>query len=93
MILRTPFAVLATAAAMTLAATPFANEAHALCAAFVCKHPTCRYQIRSETGVRVLSLASGERRVISGLGPSASYCDWVGGCVTPHRPVMSLNAC
>jgi hypothetical protein len=69
------------------------NAASAECAAFVCKHPTCRYQIQSSAGLRIVNLAEGQSRFVSGLAGDATYCDWQGGCVTPRRPVKSLGAC
>lgn len=69
------------------------SEASAACAAFVCKHPVCRYRVESSAGPRVVNLAGGERRILSGLAGDAAYCDWAGGCVTPMRPVRSLGPC
>jgi hypothetical protein len=69
------------------------NAASAECAAFVCKYPTCRYQVQSSAGLRIVNLAGGERRVLSGLADDATYCDWQRGCTTPRRPVRSLGAC
>jgi hypothetical protein len=69
------------------------NAASAECAAFVCKYPTCSYQIQSSAGLRIVKLAEGQRSVLSGLAGDATYCDWQHGCVTPRRPVRSLGAC
>jgi hypothetical protein len=85
----TAYVVLATA----LLSIVWINAASAECAAFVCKHPTCRYQVQSSAGLRIVNLAEGQRRVLSGLADDATYCDWQGGCVTPRRPVRSLGAC
>lgn len=70
-----------------------AGPAFAACAAFVCKHPTCRYHIESSRGSQMISLGGGERRLVHGLANDAAYCDWSGGCVTPLRQVRSLGAC
>lgn len=81
------------ALASALLSLMWINAASAECAAFVCKYPTCRYQVQSSAGLRIVNLAQGQRRVISGLADDATYCDWQGGCVTPRRPVRSLGAC
>jgi hypothetical protein len=79
--------------AAALLSTVWINAASAECAAFVCKHPTCRYQIQSSAGLRIVNLAEGERRIVSGLADDATYCDWQRGCVTPRRPLRSLGSC
>lgn len=81
------------ASVLGLAVQLCAAPSEAACAAFVCKHPTCQYQVVSSAGVRYIDLAGGERRFVSGLGFDAGYCDWLHGCVTPRRPVKSIGAC
>src|ERR1700754_1325693 len=75
---------LVTAAAPGLMSALWAQEASAYCAAFVCKHPTCQYQVMSSAGPRMVRLRGGERRILSGLAEDAAYCDWQGGGVTPR---------
>ena len=89
----TRHSIYAAASILGLAFLLGATPSDAACAAFVCKHPTCRYQIVSSSGVRYVDLAGGERRFVSGLGFDAEYCDWLHGCVTPRRPVNSIGAC
>jgi hypothetical protein len=69
------------------------NAASAECAAFVCKFPSCTYQVQSSAGLRIVRLGQGQRTILSGLAGDATYCDWQRGCMTPRRPVRSLGAC
>jgi hypothetical protein len=84
---------LPVAATIALLGMMWVQEASAACAAFVCKHPICQYQVMSSAGPRMVRLVGGQRRLLSGLAPDAEYCDWQGGCVTPRRPVRSIGAC
>ena len=70
--------------------------ASALCANFVCqKAATCHDHVVSSQGpARNVNLYLGHSVALSGLGSETSYCDWAGGhCVTPMRPVRSLDYC
>ena len=69
--------------AAALVSMLWVNEGSAACAPFVCKNPTCRYQVQSSRGMQI----------VAGLGTDATYCDFWRSCVTPRRPVKGLGAC